>query len=509
MGNSSAALSCRTFALLFALTIAVRLPFFFPAVLNWDESTFVLMGQSILDGHLPYVVLWDVKPPLAFAFYSFAIALFGRDLVGIRLAGALCVVAAAVLVYLSAGKLWGSRSGTIAAVLTILGISLLPSGQATMTEHVALVPLLGAAFLLITRGDSIGMLFLSGVLLGTATLVRLNIGFAAIAAGVYIASASIRLPATALRRLGAYAAGGILIVVLTWLPYLLAGQHQLWWRSVIAAPLSYSDAQYSTLQSLMIQLRQALGMAGEGRGYKVVPWFNVMIWLAALAGAATVFRRWPDCSGDDRHGLLILTVLAVAAGFGIVESGRVYEHYMIQLVPFAAMFAAALVSRFPAHALWSSLLIGTVALVLSMDPLVVEYRAMASRALAHENLRYGTAYQIAAYLERANPSGRQVYLLTDHIVYWLVGLYPPIKLATHPSNISKPNLVHVVSGDSVSTEDELQEVFRKSPEFVVMTDNVWYLSDRAKGLLEGIIADRYRLDARIHGRNIYRLKQRS
>ena len=41
-------------SVLFVITILVRLPFFFPAVIDWDESTFVLIGQSVVDGHLPY-----------------------------------------------------------------------------------------------------------------------------------------------------------------------------------------------------------------------------------------------------------------------------------------------------------------------------------------------------------------------------------------------------------------------------------------------------------------------
>ncbi len=44
----------------------MRLPFFFPAVIDWDESTYVLMGQSILDGHVPSIEQWDDKPPLAY-----------------------------------------------------------------------------------------------------------------------------------------------------------------------------------------------------------------------------------------------------------------------------------------------------------------------------------------------------------------------------------------------------------------------------------------------------------
>jgi hypothetical protein len=32
-------------------------------VINWDESTFMLMAQDILRGHLPYLAQYDNKPP--------------------------------------------------------------------------------------------------------------------------------------------------------------------------------------------------------------------------------------------------------------------------------------------------------------------------------------------------------------------------------------------------------------------------------------------------------------
>src|SRR5262249_46503171 len=104
------------FLLLFLLGLLVRFPFFFPAVIDWDESSFILMGQSIIDGHLPYVKLWDLKPPVAFAFYAFSIAVFGKDLVGIRFAGALCVVLTAYLVYLVGKVMWTRRMGLFAAI---------------------------------------------------------------------------------------------------------------------------------------------------------------------------------------------------------------------------------------------------------------------------------------------------------------------------------------------------------------------------------------------------------
>lgn len=70
-------------------TIILRSPNLFPSVINWDESTFILMGQSVLDGHLPYLELWDNKPPLLFFIFALFIGIGGKNIVWIRVAGSL------------------------------------------------------------------------------------------------------------------------------------------------------------------------------------------------------------------------------------------------------------------------------------------------------------------------------------------------------------------------------------------------------------------------------------
>ena len=73
-----------------ALSLLLRLPFFFVSGIDWDEGTFVIMGQDILDGYLPYTRLWDFKPPLAFAAYALAIATLGHSIEAVRVAGTIC-----------------------------------------------------------------------------------------------------------------------------------------------------------------------------------------------------------------------------------------------------------------------------------------------------------------------------------------------------------------------------------------------------------------------------------
>ncbi len=92
---------------LLLMAVAVRLPFIYLSVIDWDESTFILIGQSLLDGNLPYTEFWDLKPPLAFVPFAMFIWLFGENIIGVRIGGILLVFITGLFVYLIGNRLWG------------------------------------------------------------------------------------------------------------------------------------------------------------------------------------------------------------------------------------------------------------------------------------------------------------------------------------------------------------------------------------------------------------------
>lgn len=214
---------------LLLLCFIVRFPFFFPAVISWDESTLILMGQSVLDGQLPYVTLWDNKPPLSFLIYAFIIGLFGKSVVAVRVGGLLFVTATAYLTFVLGKTVWSHRAGLIAAILCIFFVSTARSGQATMTETIAILPIMGALSLLVVKKHDISVLFAVGFLFGIASLVRMNLAYAALFVGAFLLFRFLQNPA---RRnflgLSAYAAAGITTLLLSALPYLFANHGKLW-----------------------------------------------------------------------------------------------------------------------------------------------------------------------------------------------------------------------------------------------------------------------------------------
>lgn len=96
----------------------------FVASLSWpfgiDQGILAWVGWGILQGHLPYRDLWDVKGPGA--YYAFALVewLFGHNMWGIRVFDALLQLIGIGAVTYSAKAIGDNRTGVIAGSLGML-----------------------------------------------------------------------------------------------------------------------------------------------------------------------------------------------------------------------------------------------------------------------------------------------------------------------------------------------------------------------------------------------------
>ena len=498
---------------LLALSFVIRFPFFFPIDISLDESTYILWGQSVLDGHLPYTEVWGFKPPLAFLFYAGAIALFGKSIVSVRIAGTLCVALTALFTYLTGKALWNHRTGIIGATLFTVMVSFMKSGQAVMTEHVAIVPMLGALSLLVIKRHTPSMLFLAGILMGIATCIRTNLAYVSVLVGLFLVISAFAEPPRSIGRSLkgglAYAAGGLLILLLIFLPYAATGYQKLWWTSVILAPLSYVESKH--LSFLEIFTTQLQFMANPLPGMKG-PLFgiSVLVWLGGLAGLVTIIVQWRNTSRLKRLGSIVLVVFLLGTELSILKGGWAYRNYLIQLVPFMALAAAGFLNAcFSGYARWLITGIVLLALTTSMLSVIPEYEKVVSRFLSGQSLTYGAPYEIAEYLKQENALHEPVFLMTDNIVYWLIDAKPLSKSTAHPVNITNTHLLEVLVGPGTTTEMELSKILAQKPRFIV-TSYGSFLNLRTKPaamtLLKDTLSTHYALVKEFPGRHIYRRK---
>jgi 4-amino-4-deoxy-L-arabinose transferase-like glycosyltransferase len=488
------------------VALAIRLPFFFPAVIDWDESTYIIGGQALLDGDVLYQDIWENKPPLLFAFFAASIAVLGKSISAVRLAGVVCVVAAALLVRAAASRIATPATGTTAALIYVAAASLLPSAQATMTEHPAVVPLLAALCLLGRPAPGFRILLAAGALAGTAAMIRTNLAVVAVAVAAILALDAPRAwSGIVAKRVAVYAAGGAAVVGLTAVPYY--DRLGVWWSGVVVAPLRYAGSQASMLDVLkshfLYLLRAIAGLEGSIVGVAIVAG------AGGFAGGFLLVTRFRSCTSPVRRHLLLFGIALLATALSILGSGVAHGHYLIQLAPFAAIGAA--VFWIDAAKRTGRVVPVAVALLVavSLAPVATEYRTMAVHALEGVPLRYGPAYEIAAELEPDARDGRTMLLLTDHVTHWLLGSRPFAPSVTHPSNVGKHYLLPTIPGAQPTPEAEMAALLARRPHVIVTLPTLDYLSQSRSGVMQQMLLDQalardYRLVNRIEGRLVYR-----
>lgn len=500
------------FAIIASLSVwglMLRLPFFFPDTIGWDESTLIIMGQGILDGFLPYEKIWQNKPPLAFALFAGAIQLFGKTVVALRLVGCLCVILTSYLVYRASYSITQNKlSAGVAALMSTSMTSLLE--PEIITEILCVVPLSAALLLLFSDDIKPVRAFMVGLLIGVAVMIRTNLAVVALAAGALIIFRSSLLPFSRLFARGfAYAAGVVLVIAATVIPYLIAGRVQLWFDSVVRAGIEFSSSRRS-LKNLLDLAGAAFGIGPDGSTSHSILLLGVLLWIGGFVGMSRCVGKLRQLSQPSRNGIIASSVFLFGATISVAVTGPPFGHYLVQLAPWFAIFlGVAIESRSTKVLRWlPGAGIGVVLVAVAVGSTQKSYYLLLQRMEQGKSLAYGAAYEIADYLQTEDASGRSFYMVSDHLVYWLLGAYPPTRLSTHPSNIAKPELVTVIEGPNATPESEMRKIVQERPDFIVKPQSVWYLSGlpEVARLLEESLARDYTLKTVIEGRQIYRRK---
>jgi hypothetical protein len=489
--------------------LLLRLPFFFPDTIDWDESTLIIMGQGLLDGLLPYERIWDSKPPLAFVAFAGAIKLLGRTVAALRFGGYLCVVFTSYLVYRAACVIAQEKLCALVAALVVAAMMSLLE-PALMTELLCVVPLSAALLLLFSERSELPRIFLIGVLIGIAVMIRTNLAVLALAVGgLVLARPPPGPPARWLTRGLAYASGLLLIVVVTTIPYLVSGRFQLWFDTVFRAGLEFSSNRRS-LENLLKLIRIGFGIRSDGSTRHSVLLLGTLLWVGGFTGLLCCAGRWHQLPKHRRNAIVAAVVFLFGTTMSVAVTGPPYSHYLVQIVPWFALFLGfAIASARTGPVRWSLAgSIGAVLIAVTIADTRASYGLLLERIEQGKSLAYGPSYAIADYLQAEGTGEKSVYLMSDQLVYWLIGTYPPTRLSTHPSVLTKPDIIAIIDGPAATPESEMRKIIDARPHFVVKLPSVPYLSDwpEVASLLEEALARDYVLATTIEGRQVYRHK---
>ncbi len=465
---------CIYFLGLVFFAILFRFPYFDFYVLNWDESSFILMGDAWREGSLPYTELWDMKQPMLFAFFSVMISVFGKSIIMIRLMGAIVISVSAFFVYLIGKKMVNPQMGFYSGILFIFSASVSGSSQSVMSEHIAVLFLMPAIYVLMLAPQRIGLFFIGGFLLGMSCLVRLNIVFVPVLLGIYF----IFKPFHFFRNLKnnvLFTSGFVLSCFLSFLMYYLKGYGETWWETVILATFHYGNNQEAANSISIKNHLILLSMMGV-----------LLFGFYYLITVKKISVKWTN-------EMIILLICIVGIEISFLKSGNIFLHYLIQIYPFLCLFAMYGISLYLKEKSYSPKLtfriysVFTIVLVFIMT---FKFYLEDWKEKEQENL---AIQKISNYLNEHLSQNDKVYITNYHIIYWLIDKRPLSKATTHPSNINKTYLFPFMNEPGTTSLEKLELVIQQNPKYILTDKKVWYFDDELQNSLDQELEKDYKL----------------
>lgn len=435
------------FLILFLVSLFVRLPFFFRDYIDRDESTFILMGQSWVDGHLPYTELWDLKPPITYLFFAGIIYVFGKSFLAIRLVGTLIVGITAFYTYKISITATTKKVGLWAAIGCVALLSMFGSLQGVMSEHICMLFFMPGLYLLLKKSSSYWYLF-SGLLMGLSLMTKLNLAYVVLALGVYILYTHFKekIYGKCVLRSMLFGLGIITVIFMTFLPYYLKGYPEVWWKSVVLASLEYAGARRESI-------------------FGFLP-------ITLFMGAFFYFS-WKRNFLDFKNSTLQwVSLVVVGIVFSFIKGGRINGHYLIQLHPIFMVLFAIFISQISYLKKWNYRpYVFFLLLFLPMES-YLEYGNIIKTKINRGSFFNGEGISVPNYIKEHQIDTKNILFLGYHVGYWSLDAKPPVKSATHPSNICRNELFPFYDNQRETAVEELKYIMEVlQPQTVVIRKN--------------------------------------
>lgn len=307
-----------------ALMLLPSLPRFQPLPFI-DSGIFLYIGWQWTQGQVPYLDLWDHKPPLIYMVDALGYILTGGQ------AGAwlleVIFVGVSFFVLALALRRWADR-WAVAALLPVFWESFAHVYLRNMTENYALLWQAGVIWLLSFPLWRKRHFFLLGMLSGLLLMTRPNI---VVGSGVVLLYALYQSASLRERIQGALL--WVVGLVVVWIPVLgyFVLQHAFkdFWEALVLFNLAYRQA--GTGVSWLVQAIKLLMFLPS--------W---VVWAALVGVTITLLypARRQRVSESDRISVWVFVLLLVVDTWAVLLPRRAVVHYAMNLVPIFAFWAA-------------------------------------------------------------------------------------------------------------------------------------------------------------------------
>lgn len=307
-------------ALVALVALALRLPDIGNPLVDLDEQMYLLVGQRMWGGAIPYVDIWDRKPIGLFLIYAASAALPIDPVIAYHCVALVAAVATAGVIAMFARRFAGAGGALAAGIVYLVWLSLI-GGRGGQSPVFYDLPMALAAWLVWRtlagerRGGIAAML-----LVGLALQIKPTVVFEGAVFGVALLVASWRRhrhwPRVA-RDAALYVFAALLPTLVAAGAYAAMGQGEAWWfanvRSIFLRRFVPGDPVAGRLAGAVIVLLVPIGLAVRGVALRrgLERWF-LGVWLgSAILGWLLVPPYF------NHYALPLLVPVSVAAGIAL------------------------------------------------------------------------------------------------------------------------------------------------------------------------------------------------
>ena len=244
----------KLFVFLTLLTIILQGQYLDFETIDADVHTYLLLGNDVLNGFLPYENQWDDKGPIFYIFYALLIFLSNKNLIIFKILCDLLLL----LIAFGIAKIIYTNKGGQRKVQAFFGSSFFvlllstPWGSVEYSELFCLFFICPSFYLIVKNDSNKRDVFFSGILYGLSTLINQGSGVFVV---IFI---YLIYKLNKLSNFGKFVSGFIAPHIIIFTLYAVRNLLDIYFSTLVIIPLKYSRQSFNLVNELIVFFRETL-----------------------------------------------------------------------------------------------------------------------------------------------------------------------------------------------------------------------------------------------------------
>ena len=446
---------------------------FFGLSVGEHDWTFLLVGQSLYNGNLPFIEIWNMSGPFVFIFYAIPFY-FTNYLIALKFLGIISIWIACVASYHTSKKIFGRKAGLFAS----FGLALIASSEEsflTSEVEIFIIPFLSCFIFFLFSNFSnpkISNLIFAAICISLATLMRPSLGLIAFFS-IFIILFSKK---EKISKIIVYILSGLTPLLITIILYSKVPDGlEILWRSTVEAHLAYPAGRPFLL-----------GFFQFADNFSIKQWYPIFIFATLMTFVNKKYLK----------ELIVLAIFLFLIVFSFCLTRKFSDYYVLLTFPLLTIMASSFLDE---ELNYSKTLLFIFTAFCYFAPFlnnITEQIKLNYRPLNNTLILYKA-------LDKTIKKENSLFSL-DNGLYLLFNKPVPSKIA-HPSNMFKHYSLGAYYGKKgFSVEDELSPILQNKPDYIVMLSK-W--TSRLPNKIKQQINDEYKIYTFVSSDELKRMKR--